>query len=122
MATRTLTARQQRVYDFISNKIRSQGFGPTIREITDEFGWKSPTAALAHLQALEKKGYIKREPNISRSIQLSNNPAIKLLELNEQIIKDWRKGHIRVNESTSKAKAERISETIAAIRRHIPAV
>ncbi len=70
-----LTDRQKDVYDFIRDKIRNRGYGPTVREIGDHFQISSPNGVMCHLKALEKKGLITREPNMSRAIQLSTEPA-----------------------------------------------
>jgi repressor LexA len=67
----TLTPRQLEVYEFIREKIRSRGYGPTVREIGTQFGIASPNGVMCHLKALEKKGLISREANMSRAIQLS---------------------------------------------------
>lgn len=65
-----LTKRQREVYDFIRDKIVTRGYGPTVREIGVGFGIRSPNGVMCHLRALEKKGLIRREPNMSRAIQL----------------------------------------------------
>jgi len=65
-----LTERQQEVYDFIQDKIQERGYGPTVREIGLAFDIKSPNGVMCHLQALVKKGLIKREPNMSRAISV----------------------------------------------------
>lgn len=69
-----MTDRQQAVYEFIRDKIRNRGYGPTVREIGLNFGISSPNGVVCHLKALEKKGLISREPNMSRAIQLSAEP------------------------------------------------
>jgi len=69
-----LTERQQNVYAFIRDKIRHRGYGPTVREIGEQFGIRSPNGVMCHLKALEKKGLIHREPNMSRAIQLAAEP------------------------------------------------
>ncbi|HEY2893905.1 MAG TPA: transcriptional repressor LexA [Pirellulales bacterium] len=69
-----LTERQREVYDFIRDKIRNRGYGPTVREIGDQFQISSPNGVMCHLKALEKKGLITREPNMSRAIQLTAEP------------------------------------------------
>jgi repressor LexA len=69
-----LTERQREVYDFIRDKIKNRGYGPTVREIGDEFQISSPNGVMCHLKALEKKGLITREPNMSRAIQLTTEP------------------------------------------------
>ena len=66
-----LTERQQAVYEFIRDKIRNRGYGPTVREIGTEFDINSPNGVVCHLKALEKKGAIKREQNLSRAIELT---------------------------------------------------
>jgi repressor LexA len=70
----TLTPRQQKVYELIRDKIRSRGYGPTVREIADHFHIRSPNGVVCHLKALEKKGFIVREPGMSRAIRLSAEP------------------------------------------------
>jgi repressor LexA len=69
------TSRQKAVYEFIRDKIRNRGYGPTVREIGRAFRIASPNGVVCHLKALEKKGLIKREQNLSRAIQLAREPA-----------------------------------------------
>lgn len=71
-----LTDRQKEVYEFIRDKIRTRGYGPTVREIGEEFEIASPNGVMCHLKALEKKGLISREPNMSRAIQLAAEPIV----------------------------------------------
>ncbi len=66
----SLTKRQRAVLEFIRGKITKRGYGPTVREIGEHFGISSPNGVMCHLRALEKKGIIRREPNMSRAIQL----------------------------------------------------
>lgn len=70
-----LTDKQRKVYEFIREKIRSRGYGPTVREIGGAFKINSPNGVMCHLKALEKKGLICREPNMSRAITLSTEPV-----------------------------------------------
>ena len=70
-----LTKRQKAVYEFIRDKIQNRGYGPTVREIGDHFGISSPNGVMCHLKALEKKGIITREPNMSRAIRLIAEPV-----------------------------------------------
>lgn len=67
-----LTKRQKAVFEFIRDKIRNRGYGPTVREIGERFKISSPNGVMCHLKALEKKGLITREPNMSRAIQLAS--------------------------------------------------
>jgi repressor LexA len=70
-----LTSRQREIYQFIRGKIQGRGYGPTVREIGLEFQIKSPNGVMCHLKALQKKGLIHREPNMSRAIQLLDDPT-----------------------------------------------
>ena len=65
-----LTRRQLEVYKFIREKIRGRGYGPTVREIAEHFDINSPNGVVCHLKALVKKGFISREPNLSRAMTL----------------------------------------------------
>jgi len=72
-----LTPRQREIYEFLRGKIIDRGYGPTVREIGNEFGIKSPNGVMCHLKALEKKGLITREEKMSRAIELSHKPRAK---------------------------------------------
>lgn len=67
-----LTDRQQNVYDMLRDLIVKRGYGPTVREIGEHFGIKSPNGVMCHLRALERKGLITRSPNKSRAIELTH--------------------------------------------------
>lgn len=69
-----LTRRQQAIYEFIKDKILNRGYGPTVREIGTAFSIRSPNGVMCHLKALERKGLIIREQNMSRAIQLTDEP------------------------------------------------
>jgi len=71
-----LTLRQREIYNFIRSKIQGRGYGPTVREIGLHFQIKSPNGVMCHLKALQKKGLIHREPNMSRAIQLLDDSAM----------------------------------------------
>ena len=71
MLLEQLTRRQRQVFEFIQEKIDGRGYGPTVREIGEKFDIASPNGVMCHLKALEKKGLIIREPNMSRAIQLT---------------------------------------------------
>jgi repressor LexA len=80
-----LTERQREIYDFIREKIESRGYGPTVREIGDNFGIKSPNGVMCHLKALEKKGLINRHERHARAIRLVSHrspmPGLPMLGL-----------------------------------------
>lgn len=68
--TKKLTERQREIFGFIRDSIRTHNCPPTVREIADHFGFRSPKAATDHLNALEKKGYIQRRNSKARNIEL----------------------------------------------------
>jgi len=65
-----LTHRQQQVLDFIAEHTAQRGYPPTFRELMDRFGWRSTNAAADHLNALERKGYLKIDRTKSRGLQV----------------------------------------------------
>ena len=67
---RTVTERQQKIYDFIREAIEKRGLPPSMREIGDQFGINSTNGVEGHLVALERHGLITRERGKSRGIVL----------------------------------------------------
>ena len=65
-----LTRRQKDVLNFIKEFMVSHGYPPTVREICDELGLSSPATAHTHLGQLESKGYIRKNSNKNRAIEL----------------------------------------------------
>ena len=74
MITTTLTKRQTQIFKFIRDLIKKRGYGPTVREIGDKFKISSPNGVVCHLRALEKKGFISRQSNRSRAMQVLVDP------------------------------------------------
>ncbi len=66
-----LTSRQQQVNDFIRDYLETYGYAPTLQEIAGHLGVKGNLGVLRHLDALEKKGYLRRTAGQSRGIVLS---------------------------------------------------
>lgn len=66
----SLTDRQREVLTFIESQIGQMGYPPTIREIGRHLGMRSTNGVNDHLKALERKGYIKREGNKSRTLRV----------------------------------------------------
>lgn len=65
-----LTERQKEILDFIREFRRRRGVAPTHREICERFGFSSYGTAHKHLKLLERKGYLKREWNQKRGLEL----------------------------------------------------
>jgi repressor LexA len=66
---KTLTDKQNNVYEFIKQQVGDVGFPPSVREIAQMFHI-STRAAYDHLRAIEKKGYIRRDPMKPRAIEV----------------------------------------------------
>jgi len=66
-----LTKRQKEILDFISDFIDRNGYSPSMEEIAEKFHFASLNAVFKHLQALQRRGHLQRDPNRARSIQLS---------------------------------------------------
>lgn len=64
-----LTAKQKKVFDFLTEYTKEHGYPPTVREIGKHFNFLWP-AARNYLRILEKKGLIKVNPLISRGIEI----------------------------------------------------
>ena len=73
-----LTKAQQRVFDFVQAQVSAGLPVPTHREIAAKFGYRSPRAAAGHLEAIERKGFLRSQPGKARSLQIIN-PLQKLL-------------------------------------------
>lgn len=68
MAKQDLTKRQKQILDYIQTCIKEKHYPPSVREIGQAIGLSSPSTVHAHLNALEEKGYIKRDGAKSRSM------------------------------------------------------
>jgi len=67
-----LTKRQKELLVFLNGFHNKHGIMPSSREIQEHFNFASQTAAMGHLRALERKGYIKRMPGKARAVMLVN--------------------------------------------------
>ena len=57
-----LSLRQTNILEFIKDEIRKKGYPPAVREIGEAVGLLSSSTVHGHLQTLENKGYIRRDP------------------------------------------------------------
>jgi repressor LexA len=74
---RDLTDRQRQVLEFIKTETERQGFPPTVRDIGAAVGLSSSSTVHAHLEALEAKGLIRRDPSKPRALEvLSRHDAV----------------------------------------------
>ncbi len=65
-----LTKRQKEILDYIQGFIAEHGYAPSFEEIADSFGYSSLATVHEHLSNLERKGYIRKSYNESRSIEM----------------------------------------------------
>lgn len=65
-----LTEKQQVIYDFIKKTILERGYPPSVREICEAIGLRSTSTVHGHLERLEKKGLIRRDPTKPRAIEI----------------------------------------------------
>ncbi|MET7374805.1 MULTISPECIES: transcriptional repressor LexA [Micromonospora] len=69
-ATVDLTARQRRILEFIRNWVERHGYPPSVREIGEAVGLVSPSSVAYQLKELEKKGFLRRDPNRPRAVDV----------------------------------------------------
>ena len=70
MSNGKISAKQQQILDYIKEEILKRGYPPAVREICEAVDLKSTSTVHAHLERLEKNGYIKRDPTKPRAIEI----------------------------------------------------
>jgi repressor LexA len=71
-----LGPRQKKILEFILSSVEERGYPPSVREIAEAVSLKSPSTVHAHLEALQRKGYLKKDPTKPRAIQISYAPGM----------------------------------------------
>jgi|WetSurMetagenome_2_1015567.scaffolds.fasta_scaffold33904_2 repressor LexA len=66
-----LTTIQKSILDFLIDQIKGKGIPPTLADVAKHFGYKNRATVQQHFQAIEKKGYIRKSPKLSRGIELT---------------------------------------------------
>lgn len=74
--TEHLTDRQTRILDYIRYVTRVRNYPPSVREIGEAVGLSSSSTVHNHLNQLERRGLIKRDPSKSRTVQLVQDAEI----------------------------------------------
>jgi len=69
-----LTSRQQRILEVIRDAVHSRGYPPSVREIGDAVGLRSPSSVHSQLATLERGGYLRRDPSRPRAIEVRSQP------------------------------------------------
>lgn len=78
-----LTSRQIDVLEYIKRVLQTKGYPPTVREICDAVGLKSPATVHAHLKTLEDKGYIRRDSSKQRALEIVGENAVSLFNADD---------------------------------------
>ena len=65
-----ISKKQQEILDYIKEEILKKGYPPAVREICEAVKLKSTSSVHAHLETLEKNGYIRRDPTKPRAIEI----------------------------------------------------
>lgn len=68
-----ITAKQQQILDYIKEQILQRGYPPAVRDICSAVGLSSTSSVHAHLETLEKNGYIRRDPTKPRAIEICDD-------------------------------------------------
>jgi repressor LexA len=61
---------QRQIFDYVKESINDRGYPPAVREICEAVSLKSTSSVHSHLEALEKRGYIRRDPTKPRTIEI----------------------------------------------------
>lgn len=69
-----ITARQRAILDVIERQMRERGYPPSVREIGDAVGLTSPSTVHSHLNTLQRLGYLRRDPDKPRAIEVRYDP------------------------------------------------
>lgn len=70
MAYGKITKKQSEILEYIKNEILNKGYPPSVRDICEAVGLRSTSSVHAHLETLEKNGYIRRDPTKPRAIEI----------------------------------------------------
>ena len=70
MSSNQITNKQLIILEFIKDQLLTKGYPPSVREICQAVGLKSTSTVHAHLNKLEKLGYIRRDPTKPRAIEI----------------------------------------------------
>lgn len=81
-----LSNRQSAILDFIKAAIEKKGYPPSVREICSAVGLSSPSTVHAHLNALEEKGYIRRDPQKPRALEVLDTGTQPVFMQNHELI------------------------------------
>lgn len=70
-----LSPRQRQILEFIRKEVATKGYPPSVREVGQAVGLSSSSTVHGHLNKLEERGYIRRDPTKPRAIELLDKAA-----------------------------------------------
>lgn len=70
MAYGKISKKQSEILEFIKSEVLQKGYPPSVRDICEAVSLKSTSSVHAHLETLEKNGYIRRDPTKPRAIEI----------------------------------------------------
>lgn len=73
MAKEQLSDKQQQILEFIKRRILDKGYPPAVREICEAVNLRSTSSVHSHLETLERKGHIHRDPTKPRAIEITDD-------------------------------------------------
>ena len=73
MANGKISKKQSEILEYIKGQILEKGYPPAVREICEAVHLKSTSSVHAHLETLEKNGYIRRDPTKPRAIEICDD-------------------------------------------------
>lgn len=77
-----LSNRQLAILEFIKNEVKDKGYPPSVREIGEAVGLASSSTVHGHLERLEKKGLIRRDPTKPRAIEITDGSTTEGSQFN----------------------------------------
>ncbi|WP_373231529.1 transcriptional repressor LexA [Cohnella sp.] len=80
-----MSNRQNSILEFIKNEVRDKGYPPSVREIGEAVGLASSSTVHGHLDRLEKKGLIRRDPTKPRAIEILGDDDDNVYKLSSSV-------------------------------------
>ena len=81
----TLTERQRTILDMIRSSVTTRGYPPSIREIGDAVGLTSTSSVAHQLRTLERKGFLRRDPNRPRAVDVRSAEDVARAEVTTDV-------------------------------------
>ncbi|MDG0789568.1 transcriptional repressor LexA [Cohnella ginsengisoli] len=80
-----MSNRQSAILEFIKNEVKDKGYPPSVREIGEAVGLASSSTVHGHLDRLEKKGLIRRDPTKPRAIEITDGEQDPVIQFAQSV-------------------------------------